>query len=213
MYLGRVTVYDDFNDNTAGGIPDAGRWLFPHAGPGDSCNFVQQEGRLKFIPGEGIGPDGCALRVAAPETSPGSELGSLSVQMRLLKRHEAGNLIVGLRVSSTFEDGDWNLDCSLVAGPDFTSFEMIVSDTRRGQVLYSAREDINPDEWYEVGLAVDGETMAVSCLLNGVEIGRSEPENPELLQTVPFFWEILVLDATAVSSEIWFDDFRVENGG
>ncbi len=210
LFFGRVDIYDDFNGSTADGHPDGNRWLFPHQGPDELCNFVQQDGVLKFIPDDGSMTGGCALRVAPPEFVEGAQLERLSARMRYVTGAEGDGLAVGLRVSSSFENGDWNVDCGLVTDGEMSKLEMVVSDTRIGQILYSASREITPDVWYLVGLTIDAETLAATCHLDGDEIGHYAPEFADRLLEAPFVREILVQQSAAVSSEIWIDDFQKE---
>jgi len=205
----RAGLYDDFNQTSADGILDSARWIFPHNVPGESCDFVQEDGVLKFIASESLPESACALRVAPPEYVEGAELDSMSAQMRLVSPQADANFALGLRASSSFEDGDWNADCAIVSNEASHFIYFVVSDTRIREILYSSERAINPDEWYDVRLEIGPETMEVTCLLDGVEIGRFAPELPGLLLSAPFVREILTQQAPAISGEIWIDDFRL----
>lgn len=204
----RGEIYDDFDRRPATGIPDPARWTFPHQRPGDSCGFVQTAGVLKIVASANPLTGGCALRVRQPEEVAGMSLGAMVARLRLATEPERGSLVVGLRVSSTFAYGDWNVDCGIAAGTDASAFVMAVSDSRRNATLYRTETRIQPDKWYDARLAVAPETMAVTCLLGDIEVGSYSPLTPEELQAAPFVREILVQDASGQPGEIWIDDFR-----
>ena len=207
------TRYDGFDNPVFDGSLDPQLWFFPHALPDELCAWEQVSGELALIAGPDPEARACVLRVAVPETAPGSELGEMEVKMRADNWDPAGSMGVALRVSASFVGGDWSVDCGLAVDPDGLSFVFSVSDTRLPEVraiLTAASRPVAPGTWYPVRLEVDPGTMEAVCLLEGEELGRFQPDDPEELRAANFVRELLPWESPGVRGEIRLDDFRID---
>ncbi len=207
-------LYDSFDNPAYDGWVDVTRWLI-----GEGCQpFAQGEfqrnGMLEMKSTLMSQEFACRL-YTHDGVVPGAALGAFEAQMKLASDHTGGRATNQLLVTSVLgNQRSWNITCGQsvdedgAAHLDFSVSSMQGADLQR---YYERSRDVVMYRWgwHIVQLKFDPETMAVSCLVDGEEIGTYAPANADELRAATFARVVETERTQGAAATTFIDDVRL----
>jgi tRNA A-37 threonylcarbamoyl transferase component Bud32 len=190
---GGPAAYDNFDDPAFDGGFDTGLWIL--RGP---CDVAQTDGELR------IAFDEPCILEASTELIAGADLESMEARIQV---ESTENAIADHALIFWTDDipsgGRWAVHCGLTTTDEGLVANAWINRDDGGRV---ERFPAEFGAWYDVRLAVDPDTMEMTCMVNDRTIMSFMPERTEILREARFSRGIGVVADPNVSGVMYADD-------
>jgi serine/threonine protein kinase len=178
----RIDLFDDFQNSRFDGTFDREKWL----AAGNCTSVAQQNGSLVFKNQD----SGCDLSVYAGDSqyTEFTDKSWLESKIRLEDDFAGDTVTQELQFMTEDLPGNsyWIL-CGLIQNRDGIRLFFSITDWGMNKdAEYSQEMPAKSGQWYDVRLAIDPETMKVSCTANDQILGAHVPSDAHLLKSARF---------------------------